>query len=123
MVPAGGSAVFDTGVRVELPLFEWEVIKDEKWPISIACESAGFLKSKSGLMVNHDITSDGTIDFTYRGSIHVKLFNQGTEDYYVKRGDRISQLVIVPVLTPTLEVVTDLDETERGSNGFGSSGR
>ena len=117
--------MFDTGIHIQLEpeIFKLPIQRDDGGIYAIGWLTAGFLKSKSGLMVNHDITSDGTIDFTYRGSIHVKLFNQGTEDYYVKRGDRISQLVIVPVLTPTLEVVTDLDETERGSNGFGSSGR
>lgn len=74
-------------------------------------------------MVNNDITSDGLIDRGYTGSIRVKLFNHGTENYLVHRGDKISQLVIVPVLTPTLEVVDKLDETERGKNGFGSTGR
>ena len=59
----------------------------------------------------------------YTGSIVVKLYNHSTEDYHVKRGDKISQLVIVPVLTPTLEVVDALEDTERGDNGFGSTGR
>lgn len=118
VVPAGGSVCFDTGVHLELPMFFFDM------GVGLdAVPTAGFLKSKSGLMVNHGITSDGTIDFSYRGSLVVKLFNHGTEDYHVHRGDKISQLVIVPVLTPTLEVVTELDETERGNNGFGSSGR
>ena len=74
-------------------------------------------------MVKRGITSDGTVDNGYIGSIVVKLFNHGTEDYHVRRGDKISQLVIVPVLTPTLEVVQELDQTERGENGFGSTGK
>ena len=131
VVPAGGSVTFDTGVHVELPVFEYirsvfPTYTKEQTLFNFSIEkiaTAGFLKSKSGLMVNHDITSDGLLDFGYTGSIHVKLFNHGTEDYHVCRGDKISQLVIVPVLTPVLEVVDDLDETERGSNGFGSSGR
>lgn len=119
IVPAGGSAVFDTGVHVELPCFFHFVNEKE-----IDCVfTAGFLKSKSGLNVNHNITSDGVIDMGYRGSIRVKLYNHGTEDYHVKRGDKISQLVILPVLTPTMELVDELAETERGENGFGSSGR
>ncbi len=131
VVPAGGSATFDTGVHVELPMHErifWEPYTDDYGETCNALNTesvptAAFLKSKSGLMVNHDITSDGTIDFSYRGSLVVKLFNHGTEDYHVNRGDKISQLVIVPVLTPSLEVVDELDDTERGSNGFGSTGR
>lgn len=73
--------------------------------------------------VNHNITSDGTIDMGYTGSIRVKLYNHGKEDYQVMAGDKISQLVIVPILTPTLEWVENLEETERGNNGFGSTGR
>ena len=122
VVPAGGSACFDTGVHIQLPALDASMMDcDEKW---VECVSAGLIKSKSGLMVNHDITSDGLVDYGYTGSIHVKLFNHGTEDYHVRRGDKISQLVIVPVLTPPkLEVVQELDETERGDIGFGSTGR
>ena len=146
VVPAGGSACFDTGVSVELPIVEFDSpatgwgassLKINLLPKSRkrngktcnnGCYSheiltAGFLKSKSGLNVKHNLTSEGVIDMGYTGSIVVKLYNHGTADYHVKRGDKISQLVIVPVLTPTLEVVQELDETERGENGFGSSGR
>lgn len=85
--------------------------------------TVGLLKSKSGLNVNHNITSEGVIDMGYTGSIRVKPYNQGTDDYHVKRGDKISQLAIMPILTPELEVVNELEETDRGENGFGSSGR
>ena len=122
-VPAGGSATFDTGVHVELLAFHFcstngygEVGLD--YAITV-----GLLKSKSGLNVKHGITSEGVIDTGYTGSIVVKLYNHSTEDYHVKRGDKISQLVIVPVLTPTLDVVDALEDTERGENGFGSTGR
>ena len=97
---------FDTGVHVEIP--EGYV---------------GFIKSKSGLMVNHGITTDGTIDSHYTGSIRVCLFNHGGSKYEVKAGDKIAQLVIVPCLLPKLELVDSLDETDRGDNGFGSTGR
>lgn len=105
-VPAHGSAVFDTGVCVELPH-----------------GTVGFLKSKSGLNVRHNLTSDGVIDVGYTGSIRVKLYNHGKLDYAVNRGDKISQLVILPILTPELEVVETLHPTERGENGFGSTGK
>lgn len=105
-VPAHGSAVFETGVHVQLP-----------------ANTAGMLKSKSGLNVKHNITSEGVIDVSYTGGIVVKLYNHGGTDYRVEKGDKISQLVIVPILRPKLEVVAHLDETERGNNGFGSSGR
>lgn len=105
-VPAHGSAIFETGVHIQLPP-----------------DTAGMLKSKSGLNVNHNITSEGVIDVSYTGGIVVKLYNHGDTDYRVEKGDKISQLVIVPILRPKLEVVSHLDETERGNNGFGSSGR
>lgn len=107
-VPAHGSAVFDTGVHIELP----------KNPLTV-----GFLKSKSGLNIHHNITSDGTIDVGYTGSIRVKLYNHGSVAYAVNRGDKISQLVILPILTPELELVDSLAKTERGDGGFGSTGR
>ena len=81
------------------------------------------LKSKSGLNVKHDITSEGVIDVGYTGSIVVKLYNHGIKPYSVKRGDKITQLVIMPIICPSIEIVEDLQETERGNGGFGSTGR
>lgn len=100
------SVVIDTGVHVQIPL-----------------GFVGMLKSKSGLNVLHDIVGEGVIDSGYTGSIRVKLYNNGMNDYAIACGDKISQLVILPIITPDLELVNNLDETERGSNGFGSSGR
>lgn len=100
------SVLIDTGVHVAIPA---------------GC--VGFLKSKSGLMCNHEITSDGTVDAGYTGSIRVKLFNHGEWHYTVRRGDKISQLVVLPIQRPMVEIVESLEETERGANGFGSSGR
>lgn len=105
--PCGGSATIDTGVHVEIP--EGYV---------------GFIKSKSGLMVKRDVVTDGTIDSHYTGSIRVKLFNHSMcyrHDVYP--GDKIAQLVILPCLLPDLELVDSLEETDRGDNGFGSTGR
>ena len=99
-------AVIDTGIHVAIP--EGYV---------------GLLTSKSGLMAKHGITSRGTIDSGYTGSIRVVLFNHSEDYFAVCEGDKISQLVILPMLVPTLEYVSDLDETERGEGGFGSSGR
>ena len=101
-----GYATFDTGVHVEIPE---------------GC--VGLIKSKSGLMVKHNITADGTIDAHYTGSIHVKLFNHSDSAYKVLAGDKIAQLVIVPCLLPELELVDSLEETDRGIAGFGSTGR
>lgn len=107
-VPAHGSAVFDTGVHIELP----------KTPLSV-----GFIKSKSGLNVHHNITSEGVIDVGYTGSIRVKLYNHGNISYAVNKGDKISQLVILPILSLEPELVDSLKKTERGDGGFGSTGR
>ncbi len=106
VVPARESAKFDTGVHVELPP-----------------NTTGFLKSKSGLNVKHGITSEGVIDVGYTGSIVVKLYNHSGYDYTVNAGDKISQLVVLPILTPELELVDTLEDTERGNGGFGSSGK
>lgn len=106
IVPAKESAVFDTGVHVELPY-----------------GTVGMIKSKSGLNVKHGLTSEGVIDVGYTGSIVVKLYNHSGYDYTVNAGDKISQLVILPMLTPELELVDRLDDTERGAGGFGSTGK
>ena len=106
IVSAKESAIFDTGVHIELPP-----------------DTVGFIKSKSGLNVKHGITSEGVIDAGYTGSIVVKLYNDDEEDYTVNEGDKISQIVFMPIWKPTLEEVDELEETERGSNGFGSSGK
>ena len=103
---AGEAVVIDTGVHVEIP-----------------AGHVGMLKSKSGLNVVHDIVGEGVIDSGYTGSIRVKLYNHGAESYVIEEGDKISQLVILPIITPELELVAHLDETERGGNGFGSTGR
>ena len=106
IVSAKESVKFDTGVHIELPP-----------------DTVGFIKSKSGLNVKHGLLSEGVIDEGYTGSIVVKLYNNSGKDYLINRGDKISQLVILPVFKPTLEVVDSLEATERGDNGFGSSGR
>ena len=106
IVMANGSVVIDTGVHIELPP-----------------NTVGMLKSKSGLNVKHGITSEGVIDVGYTGSIAVKLYNHSDKPYYVEAGDKISQLVVMPILTPSFELVDDLEETERGNGGFGSTGR
>lgn len=105
-VPSHGSAVFRTGVHVELPH-----------------GTAGLLVSKSGLNVKRGITSTGLIDEGYTGEIMVKLYNNSDSDYFVRAGDKISQLVVIPVMYGDVQEVDGLTEdTERGDNGFGSTG-
>lgn len=128
LIPPGGSYVFDTGVHVELPK-KWIIFEPVKFERNLfrgrefEVLTAGILVSKSGLNVKSDITSTGLIDSGYTGSIRVKLYNHGKNYYPVHKGDKISQLVILPILTPTLEVVDKLDDTDRGDGGFGSTGR
>ena len=82
----------------------------------------GLLTAKSGLMLN-GITSRGTIDCGYTGRIRVVLFNHSWKFVKIKKGQKISQLVIMPIITPKLEFVDTLEDTERGTGGFGSSGK
>jgi dUTP pyrophosphatase len=84
------------------------------------------VRPRSGLAAKHGITvlnSPGTIDADYRGEIAVLLINHSSAAFTVKRGERIAQMVIAPVSQAELVVVTALGETERGSGGFGSTGR
>ena len=106
VVPAKGSITIDTGVHIEL-----------------SPNTAGFLKSKSGLNVKYGITSEGVIDVGYTGSIAVKLYNHSNIDYAVSRGDKISQLVVMKIDIPPLTVVESFKKTARGDNGFGSTGK
>ena len=107
LVKAHGGALLHTGLHVQLPH-----------------GTAGLLVSKSGLNVKHGITSTGLIDEGYTGEIMVKLYNHSDSDYLVNAGDKISQLVVIPVLYEDIHFKNFLDEnTERGVQGFGSSGR
>nr|DAN88915.1 MAG TPA: dUTPase [Caudoviricetes sp.] len=105
VVPSFGSAVIDTGVHMQIPV-----------------GMVGMLKSKSGLNVKSGITSEGVIDAGYTGSIIAKLYNHSGKTCLLKAGSKVTQIVILPVIKLPLEVVDKLDDSERGSNGFGSSG-
>lgn len=106
VVPARGSRVIDTGVHIQLPR-----------------GYVGMLKSKSGLNVKHDITSEGVIDEGYTGAIKVKLYNHSEKDYVIERGDKITQLVILPCEYVKFDLVDYLEDSERGGEGFGSTGK
>jgi dUTP pyrophosphatase len=83
------------------------------------------VRPRSGLARRHGVTclnSPGTVDSDYRGEISVILVNLGQEPFSVTRGDRIAQLVVAPVWRAVWRCVEDLDDTERGAGGFGSSG-
>ena len=89
---------------------------------------AGFeaqVRPRSGLALKHGITvlnSPGTIDADYRGEVQVLLINHGSRPFVIKRGDRIAQMVVAPVTQIAWTIVEQLDETERGSGGYGSTG-
>lgn len=102
----GGSAIVKTGIHIELPK-----------------GTVGMLKSKFCQNVRNGILSEGVIDEGYTGEIIVKLYNHGSDCVVFDRGDKITQLVILPVARPELELVNELDNTERGNGGFGSTGR
>ena len=83
------------------------------------------VRPRSGLALKHGISvpnTPGTIDSDYRGELKVILINHGAEPFAVARGDRVAQLVLAPVTRAAWEVVEELDDTARGTGGFGSTG-
>ena len=108
-LPAHGRVVVPTGIAAEL-----------------MPETAGFIFGRSGLGIKHGIVPSnavGVIDSDYRGEILVGLQNHGDADYHIQPGERIAQLVIMPVLLPETEETTELEDTSRGTGGLGSTGK
>ena len=109
IIKAGETALVPAGFMMEIPSgYEAQV------------------RPRSGLAIKHSIgilNSPGTIDSDYRGELKVILTNFGNQDFVVKRGDRIAQLVIMPVVRAVWEEVKNVEETSRGAGGFGHSGR
>lgn len=106
----GERTMISTGLALALPTAEWVAL----------------VYARSGLAVRHGIclsNSVGVVDSDYRGELKVGLCNLGSEPYTIEPGERIAQLVITPVLLPPIEEVSALDETERGTGGFGSTGK
>lgn len=107
-IPVGKRALVHTGLVVNLPpAYEAQV------------------RPRSGLALKAGVTvlnTPGTIDAGYRGEIGVILINLGESDFAIKKGDRIAQLVIAPVTQPIVVEATEIDETDRGAGGFGSTG-
>lgn len=106
VVPAKGSAVFHTGIHVQIPH-----------------GYAGLFVSKSGLNVKFGVTSTGLIDEGYTGELVVKLYNSGFNGKIIDKGDKITQLVLIPVLYAQPVLADSLEPGERGENGFGSTGK
>lgn len=105
----GQSLRVPTGLAFEIP--DPEVV-------ALICARSG-LAAKFGVSLTNGI---GVIDSDYRGEVQVLLINQGSEPFTVRDGDRIAQMLFVPVLKANLELVEELSETERGEGGFGSTG-
>lgn len=109
VLKAGERALISTGFVFEIP---------EGFEVQV--------RPRSGLALKHGVTclnSPGTIDADYRGELKVLLINHGDAPFVVERGTRIAQLVVAPVVRPTLVAVASLDDTVRGLAGFGSTGR
>ena len=109
-VPAGGRVGIPTGIAMGLP----------------GPETVGLVFARSGLAVKHGLTLSngvGVIDSDYTGEIKVGLVNLSDKAYTIEPGERIAQLVIMPVLLPQIELAEALEETARGTGGFGSTGR
>ena len=107
VVPAGGSAMINTGLSVALPKGHY-----------------GKIEGRSSLGIKHSVVPfGGIIDEDYRGVIMVKLFNHSPEDYRIDANDRIAQMVVQKYSAPTFQLSTQLNTTERGGFGFGSTGR
>lgn len=108
MIPRGSRALIKTGLFLEIPR-----------------GYAGLVIPRSGLALKYGISvanAPGLIDSNYRGEIGVILENRGDKDFYGEPGDRIAQLVIIQVPEVQFEMADELSETERGADGFGSSG-
>jgi len=108
-VPPGGRALVPTGLCIALP---------EGYEMQV--------RPRSGLALKHGITlpnAPGTVDEDYRGEVGVILLNTGSEPFEIARGDRIAQAVFAPVTRAEWEEVVVLPETQRGTGGFGSTGR
>lgn len=105
MLEAHGACSIRTGVHVQIPH-----------------GMCGLLVAKSGLNVKKGIVSTGLIDEGYTGEIVVKLDNLSDNDHLFRRGDKISQLVIIPVVYEDIQIVDSIEGGERGADGFGSTG-
>ena len=100
-----------------------KVIVQTDLAVAIPAGHYGRVAPRSGLAVKHFIdVGAGVIDSDYRGAVGVVLFNHSADDFHIKHGDRIAQLIIEKISTPAVVEVDDLDATERGAGGFGSTG-
>lgn len=125
-----GAAAFD--IRAMLPIDELELYPNQQinlgtgLHIELPQGTALMISGRSGNAMRYGISVTqgyGLIDSDYRGEIGILITNHGGENFIIKHGDRIAQGMIVPVIQAEFEEVDELDETERGINGFGSTGK
>ena len=105
----GDKAMIPTGLKMAIP---------EGFEVQV--------RPRSGLAAKRGVTclnTPGTIDWDYRGEVHVILINHGKEPFTVERGERIAQMIVAPMVQAQFETVTTLPDTERGEGGFGSTGK
>ena len=110
VIPAGGRKLIPTGLAIALPNADYVAL----------------IFARSGLGVKHGIAPAncvGVIDSNYRGELMVGLQNSGDSDFTIQPADRIAQLMITPVVQASISMVEELDETQRGTGGFGSTGK
>lgn len=108
--------------RVRIWPHSWQAVETGVH-VAIPQGFVGLLTSKSGLMRHKGMTCRGTIDSGYTGTIQAIMFNHSDNHIEIQKGEKVTQLVILPIVRPDLEPVDTLEETERGANGFGSSGK
>lgn len=122
-----GSAGFDLHSTIDYELYPSQsVLIGSGLAMAIPLGYELQIRPRSGLAYKHQITvlnTPGTIDSDYRGEVKVLLMNHGNESFHIKRGDRIAQGVLKEVITAMFEEVTNLENTNRGTGGFGSTGK
>lgn len=125
----GGSAALDIRAAIEAPIIisaGGRCAIPAGFALALPQNTVALICPRSGLSLKHGIilsNSIGVIDSDYRGEVMVSLRNIGEIDYTVNPGDRIAQMMIIPVYTASLVECDELDDTERGEGGFGSTGR
>ena len=107
--------------RVRIWPHSWQAVETGV-RVAIPQGFVGLLTSKSGLMRHKGMTCRGTIDSGYTGTIQAIMFNHSDTHIEIRKGEKVTQLVIMPIIRPELELVDKLEETERGAGGFGSTG-
>lgn len=102
-------AIVGTGIKIQMP----------NWMVGLVCSRSGLTSDKGVIVMN----APGIVDSDYRGEVRVILYNSGETQYIVEKGQRIAQLMFLSHFRPEFQVVTELSETKRGTNGFGSTGK